>query len=250
MEATTYQTAALIDGGAEDYMLETAILKVFSTEALWQGVYEVLQVFGGQGYFNNEPYERMMRDARINTIGEGANEVLKAFIALVGMRDIGEGLKNTLDGIKKPGTFLPTLWRFGSAHFAQMVRWQEVPVATPMLRPIALALSRRVSRFGRTVERLLITHREAFLDRQYDQERIADAAIALVTSACTLSRWDQSLVKGAATSPDETAAELYMRMAFRRFDDSLRQLSHNDDRLTTRAALAALGKWTAYQPPA
>ena len=35
-EATTYEVAALIDRG-EDYMLETAILKVFSTEALWQG---------------------------------------------------------------------------------------------------------------------------------------------------------------------------------------------------------------------
>ena len=91
-----------------------------------------------------------------------------------------------------------------------------------MLRPIAEALARRVSRFGRTVERLLITHREAFLDRQYDQERIADAAIALVTSACTLSRWDHSLVQGTATAADETAAELYMRMANRRFDDSLR----------------------------
>src|SRR5213596_1660583 len=44
MEATTYETAALIDRGAEDYMLETAILKVFSTEMLWQGVYETLQV--------------------------------------------------------------------------------------------------------------------------------------------------------------------------------------------------------------
>ncbi len=122
MEATTYQTAALIDRGAEDYMLETAILKVFTTEALWQGVYETLQVFGGQGYFSNEPYERMMRDARINTIGEGANEVLKAFIALVGMRDIGEGLKSTLEGLKKPGSFLPTLWRFGGAHLGRLVR--------------------------------------------------------------------------------------------------------------------------------
>ena len=250
MEATTYQTAAVIDRGAEDYMLETAILKVFTTEALWNGVYEALQVFGGQGYFSNEPYERMMRDARINTIGEGANEVLKAFIALVGMRDIGEGLKSTLNGLKKPGTFLPTLWGFSRVHLGQLVRTPDVPVASPMLRPIAGALARRVSRFGRTVERLLITHREAFLDRQYDQERIADAAIALVTSACTLSRWDHSLVQGRATSPDETAAELYMRMAFRRFDDSLRQLGHNDDRLTTEAALAALRKWTAYKPSA
>jgi hypothetical protein len=107
-----------------------------------------------------------------------------------------------------------------------------------------------VSRFGRTVERLLITHREAFFERQYDQERIADAAIALVTSSCTLSRWDHSLVEGTATSPDETAAELYMRMGFRRFDDSIRQLSNNDDRMTTQAALAALGKWTDYEPSA
>ena len=39
-----------------------------------------------------------MRDARINTIGEGANEVLKAFIALVGMRDVGEGFKDDARG--------------------------------------------------------------------------------------------------------------------------------------------------------
>ena len=193
MEATTYQTAALIDRGAEDYMLETAILKVFSTEALWQGVYETLQVHGGQGYFSDEPYERMMRDARINTIGEGANEVLKAFIALVGMRDIGEGLKATLEGLKQPGSFLPTLLALHPRPLRQdgaarrRSRWPA-----PMLRPMAESLARRVARFGRTVERLLIAHREAVLERQYIQERIADAAIALVTSACTLSRWDRS----------------------------------------------------------
>src|SRR5262249_28646463 len=113
MEATTYETAALIDRGAEDYMLETAILKVATTEMLWQAVYETLQIHGGQGYFTDEPFERMMRDARINTIGEGANEVLKSFIALVGMRDIGEGFKATLAGLKRPTRFLPTLWRFG-----------------------------------------------------------------------------------------------------------------------------------------
>src|SRR5262249_33095316 len=149
MEATTYQTAALIDRGAEDYMLETAILKVFSTEALWQGVYETLQVHGGQGYFSDEPYERMMRDAPLHTIGEGANEVLKAFIALVGMREIGEGLKSTLEGLKRPGTFLPTFWNFSRNYFGQMVRVPTVPVASPMLRPMGQALARRVSRFGR-----------------------------------------------------------------------------------------------------
>src|SRR5439155_11622248 len=93
MEATVSQCAAFIDRGAEDYMLETAMLKVWSTEALWQIVNDTLQIFGGQGYFSYEPYERMMRDARINQIGEGANDVLRAFIALVGMRGVGEQLK-------------------------------------------------------------------------------------------------------------------------------------------------------------
>ncbi len=247
MEATTYQTAALIDRGADDYMLETAILKVFSTEALWHGVYETLQVFGGQGYFSNEPYERMMRDARINTIGEGANEVLKAFIALVGMRDVGEGLKSTLDGFKSPTTFLPTLWTFSRERLGRMVRTPLIPLASPGLRPIAEGLGRRVARFGRTVERVLIAHRESVLDRQYVQERIADAAIVLVTSACTLSRWDHSLNLGSASPADQVAAELYLRMAYRRFDEALRSLNHNDDRLTTETANAALRTLTHYE---
>jgi alkylation response protein AidB-like acyl-CoA dehydrogenase len=243
MEATTYQTAALIDRGAEDYMLETAILKVFSTEALWQGVYETLQVYGGQGYFSDEPYERMMRDARINTIGEGANEVLKAFIALVGMREIGEGLKSTLEGLKRPGTFLPTFWGFTRDFLGKAVTAPTVPVQSASLRPMGQALSRRIARFGRTVERLLIVNREAMLDRQYLQERIADAVIALVTSVCTLSRWDLSESLGRATPSERSAAELYLRMANRRFDESLRALHSNDDRLTTEAANAALRTW-------
>src|SRR5438874_12217494 len=88
-EATVAECASFIDRGFEDYMLETAMLKVWSTEALWQIVNDTIQIFGGKAYFTDEPYERMMRDARINTIGEGANEVLKAFIAVVGSRAPG-----------------------------------------------------------------------------------------------------------------------------------------------------------------
>src|SRR5437763_5987263 len=171
MEATTLETAALIDGGAEDYMLETAMLKVFATEALWQAVYETLQVHGGQGYFTDEPYERMMRDARINQIGEGANEVLKAFIALVGMRDTGEGFKATLEGLKSPAKTLPTLWRFGSERVGRLFKTPQIPVVTESLRPSASALARRIGRFAWAIERALIKHREAVLEMQYIQER-------------------------------------------------------------------------------
>lgn len=240
MEATTVQTAALIDRGASDYMLETAILKVYSTEALWQGVYDVLQIHGGQGYFTNEPYERMMRDARINTIGEGANEVLKPFIALVGMRDVGEGLKGALEGLKSPTQFLPTLWRAGRDHVAPFLETPHVPVASDQLLTTAKQLGKRVRTFGWAVERLLIQQREAILEAEYLQERIADAAIALYTSACTLARLDRDLAAGRASRADRTAAELYLKIAGRRFDQSIHALRDNDDDDATAAADAAL----------
>ncbi len=240
MEATTYETAALIDRGAEDYMLETAILKVFSTEALWQGVYEVLQVHGGQGYFTDEPYERLMRDARINTIGEGANEVLKAFIALVGMRDRAEEFKDTLDGLKSVGKFAPTLWKFGSAHFKQVLKSPKVPVVSAELRVDGDMLARRVSKFSWAVERLLVRYRESILDRQYVLERIADAAIALTTASCTLARLDREFSSNSGTVAGRTAGKLYLRMAGRNFDHALRALDSNDDELTNSTAEAVL----------
>ena len=84
MEAMTTVTAGLIDRGLEDYMLETAMLKVWSTERLWTIVNDAFQIHGGAAYFTDRPLERMLRDHRINQIGEGANEVLTSFIGLSG----------------------------------------------------------------------------------------------------------------------------------------------------------------------
>src|SRR5204862_7157929 len=66
MEAATYLTAELIDSGHDDYMLETAMLKVFATDTLWRMVNDTIQIFGGKAYFTDEPYEGMMREDRIN----------------------------------------------------------------------------------------------------------------------------------------------------------------------------------------
>src|SRR5438128_2357123 len=102
MESMTTVTASLIDRGLEDYMLETAMLKVFTTERLWECINDVFQIYGGSAYFVDLPLERMLRDARINQIGEGSNEVLTSFIALVGMRGPGMEFKEIYDTMLKP----------------------------------------------------------------------------------------------------------------------------------------------------
>ena len=102
----------MIDSDEGDFMLETAMLKVLSTDILWRIVNDTIQIFGGKAYFSDEPYERMMRDARINMIGEGANDVLRVFTALVGMRDVGLELKGVLDAVKHPFSNLGKLTGF------------------------------------------------------------------------------------------------------------------------------------------
>lgn len=246
MEATTSQCASFIDRGAEDYMLETAMLKVFSTEALWQIVNDTLQIYGGQGYFSNEPYERMMRDARINQIGEGANEVLKSFIALVGMRAVGEQLKGVRGAIAHPLKERDTLWRFVREQVGTRLSIPEVPVRTSALEPEARELSKRVRDFGLAVQGLLIKYRESVLERQYKQERISDAACDLYASSCVLSRLDHLMQHGnhdpAAVKRDIISGRYFLKLADRRIRQNLTALTDNDDAMTTELARAVMEK--------
>src|SRR5437588_11142621 len=52
--------ADLIDRGLEDYMIETAMLKVFTTDRLWEAVNDAFQLHGGSAYFDDNPLGRML----------------------------------------------------------------------------------------------------------------------------------------------------------------------------------------------
>jgi alkylation response protein AidB-like acyl-CoA dehydrogenase len=193
MEACTYQTAHLIDSGAEEYMLETAMLKVFATDVLWRIINDTIQIYGGKAYFTDEPFERMMRDARINTIGEGANDVLKVFIAMVGLRDVGLELKSVLDSLSNPFTGLGKLGGFAGRKLGAMLSSPEVVVRSTELEEDAQRLGRLIGTFGGQVEKLLRRYQEEVLDRQYQLARVADAATELYVSSCVLARIDRIL---------------------------------------------------------
>jgi acyl-CoA dehydrogenase family member 9 len=250
MEATVAECASFIDRGFEDFMLETAMLKVWSSDALWTIVNDTLQIYGGQGYFTTEPIERWMRDARINQIGEGANDVLRAFIALVGMRAVGEQFKGVLNSFQhlkdQPLKELGNLWRFGSSQVWNLVSVPDVPVRSASLQAAARRLGRRVRDFGTAVQKVLVQYREGVLERQYVQERIADAACELYAASCTLSRMDHLLTYGNGHAGDVerdlSAGRYYLRLSSRRVRQCLAALADNDDDLTTETADAWLGK--------
>src|SRR3954465_10669152 len=92
LEAIAYLTCGLVDAGVEDYSLESAICKVAGTEFVWYAANRALQLKGGEGYMRTEPDEKLLRDIRIFPIFEGANDVMRAFIALSGLKPLGERL--------------------------------------------------------------------------------------------------------------------------------------------------------------
>ena len=246
MEAMTTITASLIDRGLEDYMLETAMLKVFTTERLWECINDAFQIYGGSAYFVDLPLERMLRDARINQIGEGSNEVLTSFIALVGMRGPGMEFKEIYDTMLKPTRVggIGKAWSAGMNRLGATVRIPDVPVRSVELRSFGNQLGRLIWRFNLAVNRSLIVYREPILDLQLVQERIAGAAMDLFASTAVLSRWDSEIQfgqgNGEAPNQKNTAAELFLRQSFRRIRNYLAGLNDNDDKFILKAADSAL----------
>ena len=80
--ALVYAVAKTIDSGATDFTEEGAMAKVFATDMAMKVTTDAVQVFGGVGYMRDYPVEKMMRDAKINQIYEGTNQVLRNVIAL------------------------------------------------------------------------------------------------------------------------------------------------------------------------
>lgn len=229
MEASTYLTAGLVDEHIEDIMLEAAILKVFASESIWDILYDTMQIYGGRSFFTDHPFERMMRDARLNMIGEGSNEVMRAFIGLVGMRDVGMLLKATSDAASSPLKNFSTLAHFSGHIFGRLFA-PSIPIQSKEIQIEAKLLGKAIRRFGIEVLRLLGRYREDIIERQLILDRMATCAIAFYTMTAVLGKLDQDLQSGTCSSNDLESGKLYCKIAFQRIHNSFGSLRSNLDR--------------------
>src|SRR3712207_5381395 len=92
LESMAYMTTGMIDNGIDDYSVESAMAKVAGTEFVWYAANRAFQLRGGQAFMHGEPYERILRDIRIFPIFEGANDVMRSYIALAALKPLGEEL--------------------------------------------------------------------------------------------------------------------------------------------------------------
>ncbi len=76
----TYHAAWLADEG-RPHAEAAAIAKAYASDSAFAGAQEAINIFGGYGYMNEYPVEKLMRDVKLNQIYEGTNEIQRLVIA-------------------------------------------------------------------------------------------------------------------------------------------------------------------------
>ena len=248
-EATVSMVAGMVDKGVEDYAIEAAISKIFASEALWRTVDEGLQIAGGNGFMCEFPYERILRDCRVNRIFEGTNEILRLFVALSAMNDVGSQLKELTTSLK--GIFDDPIKGFGVFGDYAMKR---VSLATGMggkgtFTKLDASLTSRAAIFqegtrdlATATDQILRKHGKGIIGKQFATKRLADIMIDLFVLGCTLSRVNASIQKNGAeaAAKEVEILDVLAGQVRRRTKSNLAKIDQNDDELIKSLAVHAL----------
>lgn len=237
-ESMVYLTTGLMDRGNLDYSLESAMCKIRATEVTWNGVNECLQMAGGLGFMKEYPYERCLRDSRINMIFEGTNEILRLFVALSGIQERGEYLKNIGKALKDPIKGFGLLTDYATV-------WIKERITTDRIRSVHASLMAAKTDFENwcknlhiTSERVLMAHGKDIMYREMITMRLADAAIDLYAMIATISRVNSRIEE---TNEEICAREIkicntFCQQAWRRVRRNLLTIDKNNDAELTEIA--------------
>lgn len=243
-ESAVFMVAHYIDSGCDDYSVEAAISKVFASDAIQRAAHEALQIAAGNGFMREFPYEQVTRDSRILSIFEGTNEILRLYVALAGLKDVGASLKGLASAVSD--IFNNPIKGFGVlSGYAERRLSQATGFGTDkILRDLAPALRRCAETYEKyTVElskasdELLRKHGKNIADFQYQLKRVGDIAIDLFVGLCVLSRADSLVKANAPTAKQAVAiAEVFTQQAKRRMSRNIRAITKNEDGLVDQLA--------------
>jgi alkylation response protein AidB-like acyl-CoA dehydrogenase len=252
IEALTYLCAGMKDRHDPDLMIETTISKLFCSEALWTIADDALQIWGGEGYMREHGIERMLRDARINRIVEGATEVMTAFVALAGMKGVGEEFESVLRASRHPVGNFGRLAKFAGTQFSDVVMGSGASAGRDGRLHAELAeegrlLAKLTTRLARAVTRVLATYKTDILDMQLVQKRIALSAVNLYAMGAVISKLQSMLAasngtRDAALKRDLIVGKGFCRRAAEDIYNQLRTLTHNQDKSVLAVADEVLGR--------
>jgi acyl-CoA dehydrogenase family member 9 len=238
-ESVVNLVAHMIDSKSQDYAVEAAVSKVFASEALFRVSDEALQIAAGVGYMRELPYERVARDARIMRIFEGTNEILRLFIALTAMSDVGSQLQELSSGLK--GAFNDPIKGFGvltgyalkQAGLRGITQRRNLSGIPEPLRDVATLFDESVRELAQGTDRILRKHGRSIINKQLATRRLADIMIDLFVLASMLSRVSTAMSKQGVQAVERETAILrsFAGQARTRIHRNFARIDDNEDEL-------------------
>jgi acyl-CoA dehydrogenase family protein 9 len=238
VESMSYLTTGLVDRGDTDFALESAMTKVVASDTGWFALNRAVQLHGGEAYMEGHPLSKALRDFRIFPIFEGANDVMRAFVALNGLKALSEELPDVASlRIGEPARALGVLAPYVAGRVQRRISPERPVGVHPSLARSAAAVGEQVSQLRERAEAALRRHGRHVQEKQLVQKRLADAASGVYAQMAVLSRATTSLQEARAGSADERHLAVgFCKRSAREVARQLRALEVNDDRHVTALA--------------
>jgi butyryl-CoA dehydrogenase len=227
----------------EEYAVECSIIKVWASEMIDYVVDESLQIYGGYGFVEEYPAERAYRDARINRIFEGTNEINRLIITGFLLKRAMTGQLPLMAAIKK---LMEEVLSGPSAS-------EEFEGALADERKL-VAQAKKLGLFaaGAATQKYM----QAIQDQQEIMGAIADMTIETYAMETAVLRAQKIAESGSSSSKSEAAAALpiamtrvYLTQAFEKVESAARKVIAavaEGDMLRTQ--LAILRRLSKHEP--
>ena len=219
----------------EDYVVECSIIKVANSEILDFVVDEAVQIYGGYGYSQDYPVERSYRDARINRIFEGTNEINRLLIT-------GQLLKRAMKG--QLGLITAAQKLLGELLSFPAMEAEDDGLLVAEQKLVSNAKKMFLLASGGAVQK----YREKMADQQEVLSLLSDLVIGVYAMESLLLR----VLKGAARDGvgrwelQAKAAQVFIHSQLATLEDKARQIlaaaSEGDELRTHLAALRRFAK--------
>ena len=237
-ESMVYYTTYLKESPDLSVALEAAVCKIFSSEALWQTVNDCLQIAGGNGFMKDYPFERFLRDTRINMIFEGTNEILRMMVATTGLMKSSIHLKKHMNELSMMSE------EIREKRIEELVQQNihsgeqfSIPGYSPILEEQLTLLSRLTHQFQQAVVRTVLRQGRALREKEIILRRITDAVIDLYGMSANIVRVE-NLIRNNHHSAENALlmSRIFAFDAERRIRANLVSLDMNCDADMVKAA--------------
>lgn len=223
----------------EQFAIECAIMKVHSSEVLDYVVDESLQVYGGMGYSADAPMERSYRDARINRIFEGTNEINRMLIVDMLLKRAMKGEIDLMGPAMAVGKEIMSIPDFSATDDETIFAAEKKVLKN--LKKAALMVS------GAAVQKFMMS----LSSEQEILMNVADMAIEIYVAESALLRVEKLIgIKGeAAVALQRDMAMIYLNEAVTKVNNAGREaitsFAEGDE---LRVMLMGLKRFTKIEP--